>query len=63
MHEKLAVDQDETQTDASRTQEGSKREHRGEESPATSSLRVGEQTSTGLPMKANPSELGNRCIG
>ena len=63
MHEKLAVDRDETQTDAGSTQEGSKREHRGEESPATSSPRVGQQTPIGLPMKVNPSELGNRCIG
>ncbi len=61
MHEKLAVDQDGIQIDASSIQEGSKREHRREESPATSSPRVGELISTELPMKVNPSELGNRC--
>ena len=56
MRKKLAVDWDETQTDASSTQEGSKfkRELRVVGSPAASSV---EQTSTGLPMKANPSEL------
>jgi hypothetical protein len=60
MHEKLAVDRDGTQTDASSIQEGSKREHRREESLATSSLGVGEQILTGLPMKVNLSELGSR---
>jgi hypothetical protein len=61
MHEKLAVDRDGTQTDASSIQEGSKREHRREESLATSSPRVGEQISTGVTMKVSPSELGNKC--